>query len=584
MKIFLLITASLILINRVFSQGTFTKITDPNNPISSYTNTGGYRGAAWVDVNNDGWIDLYAVPNHLFKNLGNGNFDLVTNSVYPGTSLATAPISCSFADFNNDGNIDLFLTSYKSGIYLNDGQGNFTSDASAFETVNNYPGWAGCLGDVNNDGKMDAVIAYANGFLPGTTPTPSLFFKQNDEGKLVSVNGYAFTNTLAPYTVPYWCDFDLDGDMDLFIASGPAGTPGLDYCYKNMEKETGKDTLIRITDLGFAKDMQDGQCYNFIDYDNDGDLDLCLTNYKGAPTRFYKNNNGVYAQVTMPFTKAESDLGNTWADFDNDGDLDVVISSDGTGNVHYYRNDGNDVFTEVPFAFSSLQQASSIAAGDYDNDGDEDLFIMSKSTAVGLYRNDGLGGTNHWLTITCEGTVSNKSAIGTRVRMKCTINGKPTWQMREISAMNNFMGENDLRVHFGMGNATVIDSLQLFYLGGDTETFTNVSPDQFYKQVEGSGALQTITSIHDPAALSKNAIQLFPNPAQNDLRVKMNNVKTDGKINCIIINSTGSVVLSKQFQVFSDSFDIETMKLEKGLYILQLSGKDIHYKGKFEKL
>src|SRR5262249_15618062 len=136
-------------------------------------------------------------------------------------------------------------------------------------------------------------------------------------------------DSLAPYTIPTWSDYDLDGDMDLFIGSGPAQVAPLpDFNYKNLLKETGSFSLERLTSFPF-KVPQDGQTYNFIDYDNDGDLDICLTNYSQAPSRFYLNSDTGYVSLTTPFTTTIGHLSNCWGDIDNDGFLDVLIATDG---------------------------------------------------------------------------------------------------------------------------------------------------------------------------------------------------------------------------------------------------------------
>src|SRR5690349_14040956 len=151
MKKFILCQAFSLLSSVLFAQGTFTHITDPSNPISKFSNTGGYRGAAWIDLNNDGRIDLFAAPNHIFRNLGNGNFDTLKNSISTGVAGNAGASSCSFADYDNDGDADLLFGSHVSRIYKNDGSGNLTADPSVYSSIQNYPAWAGSFGDVNND-------------------------------------------------------------------------------------------------------------------------------------------------------------------------------------------------------------------------------------------------------------------------------------------------------------------------------------------------------------------------------------------------------------------------------------------------
>ncbi len=526
----------------IFCQINFTRITDQNNPVVKLKSTVVYRGAAWVDIDNNNKIDLFVCPWNLFRNDGTGNFSVVTNPI--GVGQTQNPCGVTWGDYNNDGYIDCFLARNPSTLYLNDGNGNFTADANVFNNPQNYPGWGCSFGDFNNDGKLDLFIAHPAGFIG--TPYPSFFLISDTDNKLNLDTSYLFSKQLGPYTVPYWCDFDQDGDLDLFIASGPGGTPGPDYLYKNLKMETGKDTLVRITDLPFATEMQDGQCYNFIDYDNDGDLDLCITNWRGAPNRFYKNNNGTYQEIPVPFNYNSSSLGNTWGDLDNDGYLDLIITNDQYKNTEIYRNNGDGTFTLASTAVSSLIGSACAVLGDYDNDGDLDLFVSGNTAGMGLFRNEAQQNHNNWVNITCVGTFSNRSAIGAKVKLKAVINGKSMWQYREISAQNTFQGMNDLRVHFGLGNAAIIDSMIIIYPGGHTETFQNVQPNKFYRNTEGSGSLEPITSIKPenkgiilPAEYK--LYQNYPNPFNPSTTIKYS-LSRSSLVNINVYDITGKLI------------------------------------------
>lgn len=497
----------------VYAQGGFTFMNDPLNPVASFNNTATYRGAAWVDVDNDNDIDLFCAPDNLFINDGRGNFTVLSTQI--GSGQQQVPSGVTFADFDHDGDLDCFLARGPSFLYLNDGNGNFTADSFALQglasTVN---GWGAAFGDYNNDGVPDLVIAHPAGFLPN--PSPSFLLKGRSNFTLQNITGYTFTTTNAPYTVPYWSDFDLDGDIDLFIASGPGGSPGKDFLYKNLLVESGIDSFVRITDLPFASQNQDGQTYNFIDYDNDGDLDLCLTNWGGAANRLYRNDGGVYTAVTTPFTTTNiTSLGNSWGDFDNDGDLDVVIANDAQYFMGFYLNNGDGTFTAHSTAFTSRKRGSSPVIGDYDNDGDLDLFIHGHNTGKGLFRNDTLAGNRSFISLRVNGTTSNGSALGAKVKIKAMINGNPVWQFREISAQNSFQGMNDLRVHVGLGDALSADSIVIIYPSGTIDVYTNVSAKRFYIAVEGVPTLETITSLKESGSYNpENYLVLgnYPNP------------------------------------------------------------------------
>jgi enediyne biosynthesis protein E4 len=375
-------------------------------------------------------------------------------------------------------------------VYINNGNGTFKSITDQLPRLSGYASWGCAIGNIGADAYPDIVFAHATGFhkgqaMPGkiyTNDSPSLTFKPT--------TGLMLTDSLKPYTVPYWSDYDLDGDMDLFVASGPGGKPGPDFCYKNMRIETGKSELKPITSETFAYTPQDGQCYNFIDVDNDRDLDLCLTNYRGASTHLYKNTKGNFMTETTPFTGKAGNLSNNWGDFDNDGDLDVIITSDGAKTKHY-KNNGAGVFAE-PIELTKAGGAG-VSNGDYDNDGDLDVFVHGIDSAVALFNNSAVKNGNHWVNIKCTGIASGSSALGTVVTVQAKVGGKVVIQTREINAQNSFLSQNDLRVHVGLGDAKVIDAVTIKYANGKVQTFKNVKPDTFYMHDEGAKGLTAIS-------------------------------------------------------------------------------------------
>ncbi|MFN7115732.1 MAG: FG-GAP-like repeat-containing protein [Saprospiraceae bacterium] len=537
MRLTTLILIHLLLCDVVEAQNGFTKVTDANNPATNYqlpAQGGIFQGVCWIDADNDRDIDLFVAPNRLFLNEGNGNFSFKNTGFEFG--VLQQPAGATWSDMDNDGDIDCVLAGTPSKLYLNDGTANFTSKTLTNQTIS---GWGNAFGDGNNDGWVDLVIAHAINFLPN--PSPSFYFLNDKTGMLnPSPITYDFMRDTAPYTVPYWSDFDLDGDLDLFIASGPGGSPGPDFHYRNLKIETGKDSLARIANLPFATQQQDGQCYNFIDYDNDGDLDACLTNWGGASNRFYENQNGNYVAKTTPFTTTNiTSLANCWGDFDNDGDLDVIITNAGQFPTVFYRNNGQGNFEQDNAALALQNGGTSVAACDYDNDGDLDFHLHGNLTGRALYQNTTLVGNNNWVNITCVGTTSNRSAIGAKLRLKATINGRAVWQLREISAQNTFQGQNDLRVHFGLGDATRIDSLEICYLGGATDVFTNLAPNLFYLATERNSM---ITSAREIAANRLEGFKVYPNPALNYVILEQTHPLPDQKAICTIFDISGKII------------------------------------------
>jgi hypothetical protein len=232
----------------------------------------------------------------------------------------------------------------------------------------------------------------------------------------------------------------------------------------------------------------------------------------------YRNDNGTFTRLTGAqagaiVTDISVSLGQNWGDYDNDGDLDVVVTKEARFTNRYYRNNGDGTFTSVNMGAltSGTDQHAGATAGDYDNDGDLDLYVTGVLATKALYRND-LSNGNSWINIRCEGTSSNRAAIGAKVRAKATINGEAVWQMREISSQNSFNGHNMLNAHFGFGNATKIDSLKVEWPSSQTDMATNVPLNRFITVTEGSG-ITTGVKENGPRfpvdfALSQN----YPNP------------------------------------------------------------------------
>ena len=513
-----------VLISLLFSSITFSqnfvKITDTLNPIVTDVFSGTYFGSSWVDADNDGKLDLYVNRKAIYKNLGGGNF----TQTGTGMQNQSGNLSNTWSDYNNDGFIDCWVTSTgasNSFLYKNNGDGSFTKVTSGVIGDSAYnTGWGCAWGDYDNDGYTDLIIAAANNF--GVVNHPTRLYHNSGDGSFTRVDMPGLTDTLAPFTVPTWNDYDQDGDMDLFIGTGPGGSAAVDCLYKNLLKETGTATLTRLNLPPLSTDLVDGQVWNLIDYDNDGDLDAFLTNYASSlPNNLYKNNNGTYVRMTeAQVGSIVSDLGlflaNLWGDFNNDGYIDCIVTRQG-GQTSLYNNNGNGTFTRI----DSSSIASSFGnygatAGDYDNNGTLDLYLTGSTDSKGLYRND-LSNGNKWINIKCTGggpqsSLSNKSAVGTKVKAKATINGIPVWQYREVSSQNSFNSMNMLNVHMGFGNASVIDSLVIIWPRGLKETFTNVSLNSFYNATEGQGIVSDISNGSILLPEGFRLYQNYPNP------------------------------------------------------------------------
>lgn len=507
----------------------FTRITDPANPIVTDPGSNGYVGASWIDFNSDGWLDLFVNRSFLYRNNGGGNFTkLLSHGIGSGLTQALGSGN-SWGDYNNDGAIDCYFSGGRSVLYRNDGTEAFTrvrtgAVADSFASR----GWACAWADYDNDGFLDLVITHPAGFLPPDPDTPNHLFHNDGPPDYTFTRidtGVVVTGT-APFTVATWSDYDNDGDMDLFIGTGPAtGVPAVDFLYKNMLTETNVAFFTRITTSPIATDLVDGQVWNWIDYDNDGDLDAFLTNYSGnggavgRANNLYRNDSGAYtrmtfAQVGSIATDADFSLANSWGDFDNDGDLDVIVTNDAGSPNRHYKNNGNGTFTRIDTGavVTGTLRHCGATAGDYDNDGDLDVFIDGPGAARGLYRNDSPPG-NGWINLKLIGVQANRSAIGAQVSAKVRINGVSLWLRRDVSAQNSFNGANMLNVHFGFGNATVIDTLIVRWPRGAVQSFTDLAINHFYTLTEGQNPV--LVAVEEDGNMVPAAFVLhqnYPNP------------------------------------------------------------------------
>lgn len=494
---------------------------------------GDSRSVNWVDVNNDGWIDLMisngpsgGQQNFLYLNDGSGTFNPVAGD--PIVSDAKPFDGASWADTDNDGDLDCMVVTWygvTNYFYTNNGSGTFTKSTAAPLTTTGTYSETCSWGDYDNDGRVDLYITNSDGTLK------NLLYHNDGNNTFTPVTtGDAVNDTFASRSVN-WVDIDNDGDVDLFV-SNEYGQ------HENIYRNDDNGAFTKLDSGPLLNNGGNTMSSSWADYDNDGDMDVFLANDQGNNALFRNDGNFSFSKMaddTVSKSNGRS-FSSAWSDMDNDGDLDLfVTNSFMTGSLlrnFLYRNNGDGSFTRIDNTVpaTDMDWSYGCAFGDYDNDGFEDLAVATCRFS-GSHRNDLLyhndGNSNHWITIKLTGTTSNKAAIGAKVKLKATINGNPVWQMRELSAQSSYCGQNDLRAHFGLGSTTTIESILIDWPSGLEEAFAAIAPDQFIHIVEGQG----ITQIKEAEAAHQFSIHPNPTSGNITLTMKGSSLQRGDKIN-----------------------------------------------------
>ena len=494
-------------------------------------------GVCAADFDGDGWQDIYFVNgrdrygrginvrNALYRNNRDGTFTDVTQSAgVPGTGYG---LGCVWGDYDNDGFPDLYVTQFgKNALYRNNGDGTFTdvtdkAGVGALEIGNFHAG--ATFVDYDRDGKLDLYVGtyvtmdpdtqrYCNiiTVLSSCPPnaykgSPNALYHNNGDGTFTNVTKSAKIYEPEGKTLSVGAaDFDNDGWPDIFIANDGIRA----FLFHNLHNGTFEETaaLAGMAYNQFGQPMG-AMCISLGDYNNDGFLDLYISDFQGSSDHLWRNEGkGFFTEVsdqagiTLP-TRNVLSFGGGFIDYDNDGWLDIFIAN---GHVYpeieqvsaetkykqrntIFRNQRNGKFLETSAAAGIAVLPPRVGRGvaflDFDNDGAVDVLVANNDDPPTLLHNSGSG--NHFLNLKLAGTKSNRDAMGARIHI---VAGGIS-QIREIAGGGSYLSQSELRANFGLGSATRADLVEVSWPSGLKQTFKNVEADKFWLIVEGNSEI-----------------------------------------------------------------------------------------------
>ncbi|MDE0087153.1 MAG: CRTAC1 family protein [Candidatus Poribacteria bacterium] len=487
-------------------------------------------GCLFFDYDNDGFLDIYLVNsgkscentsqprtqademNVLYRNNGNGTFTDVTAQAGFQKNNGYG-MGCLSADYDNDGDADLYLTNFgRNQLYRNNGDGTFTDVTSHAGVGDAHWSVSASFGDYNFDGYLDLyVVNYleyqvktAHPCLlegvhiycgpheyPGARDT---LYRNNGDGTFTDVTGRSGVRNTGKGLGVIWTDYNNDGYPDIFVANDAVQ----DFLYRNNGDSTFTEVAVSA---GIAYNSEGRATASMGiangDYDNDGMLDLFVTNFSlEVNSLFHNDGDGFFTMTTFETGLAEPSFsqlgfGTQFLDADNNGLLDIFVANGHvwdnvaqiTPSLSYkqtcqlFYNTGTGGFKEISKAvgkfFTRPVVARGTAIGDYDNDGDVDILVSCCRESTVLLQNDSKT-ENYWVKVQLVGTKSNRDGIGAKVKVQT---GEKT-QIKEVSCGGSYASGSERAIVFGLGTHSTVQSIEVKWLGGHVQRLENLSANQ----------------------------------------------------------------------------------------------------------
>jgi hypothetical protein len=468
----------------------FTDITQQ----AGLTRKGWGMGVAVADFDNDGRLDLFVTGyggTALYRNLGNCKFEDVTERA--GLKVDGLTTGAAWADYDRDGFVDLFVARY---VHVDI---NKLPEPGSDQHNCRYKGLLVQCGPWGMEGETDFL------------------FHNRGDGTFEDLSKKAGVSDPAKHygLGAVWGDYDNDGWPDLYVANDA----GPNYLYHNKHDGTFEEVgLLSGTALSGEGQEQGSMGVDFGDFDHDGLLDIVVTNFAEQADDLYHNEgptrgfldlawSSKIGQTVYPYVR----WGTGFVDFDNDGWPDIFVASghvypqvDSIANnlsrykqpMFLFRNKGDRTFEDITRATGlgaiPLASRRGAAFGDLKNDGNMDILVLNVGAPPSLLVQD-VPSPRHRVSFRLVGTKSNRAAIGARV----TITGGGMTQFNEVRGGGSYLSQNDLRIHFGLGEAKVMETVTIRWPNGNVETLRNIGADAIYTITEGQGITGT-QQLHPP--------------------------------------------------------------------------------------
>lgn len=498
-------------------------------------------GCGWIDYDQNGLLDLYlvnsaatkayepkkALRSALYRNNGDGTFTDVTEKAGVGAE-GLFGMGVAAGDYDNDGFPDLFVLGYgRCILYRNNGDGTF-ADVTERAGVKNEGKWGSSAAwfDYDNDGRLDLVIAnyvawapeldfWCGDHAPGMRSychpddfdaVPPTLYHNNGDGTFTDVSkssGIALKPANGLGVVTF--DYDGDGWQDVFIAND--SLPNLLF-HNNRDGTFTETAYMAGVAVSLDGQPEAGMGVDAGDTTGSGRLDLAVTHLDSQLARLYRNSGKYFDDVTLSSkigyaTYHMSEFGTRFMDYDNDGALDLFMACGHVlDNVHRYksdvfyaepklmfRNTGRGTFENASDQlgpdFLRPMVSRGTAVGDFDNDGDLDILVSNSGQRPQLLRNDG-GNANHWLQILLIGAKSNRDGVGARVKVTA---GSLVLREEKKGGMS-YQSAQDPRLHFGLGERSKVDAVEIWWPSGEQTKLGSLPADQVIAVREGQGLVE----------------------------------------------------------------------------------------------